>query len=288
MVSKAGVEHFGALDTITEADFDRVFQTNVAGQLFVTQAAVPAMTGGGRIVLSASASVRLSVYHHALYAASKAATPAVVRNLAPELAGRNIAINAISPGATATAMALRYGADYTHPALAGVPFEALLRSMSALGRFAQPDDIAAVVAVLLSPEAAHITGTTIETDGGWHCPCRSTDLHRNPVTSHSHRREPLCSLSSPEHRGVSAGSSSSSASPAERRPSGSWPPAEPSTSSPTSHSAGSRCGAPTSPTRPPSTTLSPAPTRCCWFRRPRSGSGSTTPATPSTPQPGRV
>lgn len=47
LVSNAGVEHFGALETITEADFDRLFRTNVAGQLFVTQAAVAAMTDGG-------------------------------------------------------------------------------------------------------------------------------------------------------------------------------------------------------------------------------------------------
>lgn len=72
LVSNAGVEHFGALETITQADFDRLFQTNVAGQLFVTQAAV------------------------ALYAASNAAISAMVRNLAPELAERNIAINAIA------------------------------------------------------------------------------------------------------------------------------------------------------------------------------------------------
>ena len=58
LVSNAGVEHFGALETITQADFDRLFQTNVAGQLFVTQAAVAAMTDGGRIVLSSSVSVR--------------------------------------------------------------------------------------------------------------------------------------------------------------------------------------------------------------------------------------
>ena len=80
----AGVEHFGALETITQADFDRLFQTNVAGQLFATQAAVAAMTDGGRIVLSSSVSVRLAVYQHALYAASKAAISAMVRNLAPQ------------------------------------------------------------------------------------------------------------------------------------------------------------------------------------------------------------
>ena len=151
LVSNAGVEHFGALETITQADFDLLFQTNVAGQLFVTQAAVAAMTDGGRIALSSSVSVRLAVHHHALYAASKAAISAMVRNLAPELAGRNIAINAIAPGATATRMATRYAANYTHPALTDVPFEALIRSMSALGWLGQPDEIAAVVAFLLSP-----------------------------------------------------------------------------------------------------------------------------------------
>jgi 3-oxoacyl-[acyl-carrier protein] reductase len=167
LVSNAGVEHFGALETITQADFDRLFQTNVAGQLFITQAAVTAMTEGGRIVLSSSVSARLAVHQHALYAASKAAIPAMVRNLAPELADRNIAINAIAPGATATPMAISYTPNYTAPSLAEVSPDALMRSMSALGRFAQPAEIAAVVAFLLSSEASYITGVTIEADGGW-------------------------------------------------------------------------------------------------------------------------
>lgn len=167
LVSNAGVEHFGALESITQADFDLLFHTNVAAQLFVTQAAVPAMTEGGRIVLSSSVSARLAVYQHALYAASKAAIPAMVRNLAPELAERNIAINAIAPGATATGMAARYATNYAPPALADADPEALMRSMSALGRLSQPTEIAAVVAFLLSSDASNITGTTIQADGGW-------------------------------------------------------------------------------------------------------------------------
>jgi NAD(P)-dependent dehydrogenase (short-subunit alcohol dehydrogenase family) len=138
----------------------------VAGQLFVTQAAVAAMTDGGRIVLSSSVSARKAVHQHALYAAAKAAIAAMVRNLAPELAGRNIAINAIAPGATATRMA-GYAPNYVHPALTEVPFPALLRSMSALGRLGQPEEIAAVVDFLLSEDASFITGTTVEADGGW-------------------------------------------------------------------------------------------------------------------------
>lgn len=166
LVSNAGVEHFGPLASITQADFDLLFQTNVAGQLFVTQAAAAAMTDGGRIVLSSSVSARLAVHEHALYAASKAAIPALVRNLAPELADRNITINAIAPGATATRMAA-YAANYIHPALTDVPFDALMRSMSALGRLGEPDEIASVVAFLLSTDASFITGTTVGADGGW-------------------------------------------------------------------------------------------------------------------------
>src|SRR6266481_5684940 len=72
LASNAGVEHFGALESITDADFDRVFRINVAGQLFATQAAVAAMKSGGRILLTSSVSARKAVYGHTLYAASKA------------------------------------------------------------------------------------------------------------------------------------------------------------------------------------------------------------------------
>ena len=167
LASNAGVEHFGALESITLSDFDRVFHINVAGQLFATQAAAAAMTDGGRILLTSSISARIGVYQHTLYAASKAAVSAMVLNLAPELAERRIAINAIAPGGTATDMAAEVGALYTPPALRDVPGAAVIASMNAIGRLAEPDEIAAIAAFLLSPDASYLTGATIDASGGW-------------------------------------------------------------------------------------------------------------------------
>jgi NAD(P)-dependent dehydrogenase (short-subunit alcohol dehydrogenase family) len=101
------------------------------------------------------------------YAASKAEVSAMVLNLAPELAGKGIAINAIAPGGTATDMASQYAPKYTHPALSGLPSDAVIGSMNALGRLVEPPEIAAVAAFLLSPEASYITGATIDAAGGW-------------------------------------------------------------------------------------------------------------------------
>jgi 3-oxoacyl-[acyl-carrier protein] reductase len=83
LASNAGVEYFGALESITPADFDRVFRINVGGQLFITQAAAAVMTPGSRVLLTSSVSARIGVYRHSLYAASKAAVSAMTLNLAP-------------------------------------------------------------------------------------------------------------------------------------------------------------------------------------------------------------
>lgn len=166
LVSNAGVEHFGALATITPDDVDRVFAVNVAGQLWVTQAAAAVMGDGARIVLTSSVSARIAVWEHSLYAASKAAVSALVLNLAPELAARGIAINAVAPGGTRTAMAAQNAERYTPPALRDLPPERLTRLGSALHRLADPAEIAAAVAFLASPDASYITGTTLAVDGG--------------------------------------------------------------------------------------------------------------------------
>jgi NAD(P)-dependent dehydrogenase (short-subunit alcohol dehydrogenase family) len=91
----------------------------------------------------------------------------MVLNLAPELAERGIAINAIAPGGTATDMAADVADLYTPPALREVDSSVVVKSMNALGRLARPDEIAAVAAFLLSPDASYLTGATIDASGGW-------------------------------------------------------------------------------------------------------------------------
>lgn len=165
-VSNAGIEHFGALETITKAEVDAVLSTNVTAQLLGAKAAAGAMTAGGSIVLTSSVSRRLSVYEHAVYAGSKAAVQAVVRNLAPELGARGIRINAVAPGGTNTDMAAEVAALYTHPLLRSLPQDVQTQVPTALQRWAEPDEIAATVAFLAGADASYITGSTLEVDGG--------------------------------------------------------------------------------------------------------------------------
>jgi 3-oxoacyl-[acyl-carrier protein] reductase len=168
LVCCAGIEHFDALENITPADFDRVFTVNTRGQLLAVQHAAAHMRVGGRIVLTSSVSASRAVFGHTLYASSKAAVEAMVLNLSAELGQRGIAINAIAPGGTATDMAAEVATSYQHPALTGtVPMDQWLATHGALGRLAQPDEIAAGYAFLASDDAAYMTGRTLQVDGGY-------------------------------------------------------------------------------------------------------------------------
>jgi len=166
-VSNAGVEHFAPLPSIGPDDVERVFGVNTFGQLWVTQAAARHLPEGGRLVLTSSVSARIAVFHHTLYAASKAAVSAMVANLAPELARRGVTINAVAAGGTDTDMASEASAGYVHPALRdAVAPEQLMESMAALGRLARPEEVAGVVAFLAGPDSSYLTGATLPVDGG--------------------------------------------------------------------------------------------------------------------------
>jgi 3-oxoacyl-[acyl-carrier protein] reductase len=165
LASCAGIEHFGRLRELTPADFDRVFAVNARGQLLSAQHAARHLPDGGRIILTSSVSVHRAVFGHTLYAASKSAVEAMVLSLAAELGSRNITVNAVAPGGTATDMAAAYGPHYRHPDMS-MPDEEWLRTSSALRRIGRPDEIAALYAFLAGDDASYITGRVLPVDGG--------------------------------------------------------------------------------------------------------------------------
>ncbi len=106
------------------------------------------------------------ILYHTLYSTSKAAVSAMVLNLAAGLGARGIIVNAVAPGGTVTNMAKEDGERYANPALKDVSPENLVKSYCALQRIAQPEEIAAAVAFLVSDDASYVTGSTLAVDGG--------------------------------------------------------------------------------------------------------------------------
>lgn len=167
LVSNAGIEHFSTIEESTPTDFDRVFSINTRGQFFVVQQAVQHMAPGGRIVCSSSMSATFPFARHAIYAASKAAVEAMVKNLAIDLGQRGITINAIAPGPVWTDMARQHSKEYLS-GYPNLPMEDLVKSKVSMGRLGTVEDIAHLVSFLTSEEAPWITGQTIHVDGGSH------------------------------------------------------------------------------------------------------------------------
>jgi 3-oxoacyl-[acyl-carrier protein] reductase len=157
LVNNAAVWDAAPIDQIDLDHYSRVFDTNVKGVIATTIAALPKIKNGGRIINISSVAAEGVMQTASVYSASKAALNTLTRIWAQELGAREITVNGVAPGTTATDMLLQ-----------ALPEELKNEfiAKTALKRLAEPIDIANVVAFLASDDAAWITGQTIRADGG--------------------------------------------------------------------------------------------------------------------------
>ncbi|MEV7453529.1 SDR family NAD(P)-dependent oxidoreductase [Streptomyces nigra] len=157
LVNNAGVFLVGPLDALGADDVERTLAVNVRAPFVASRAAVRHMGPGGRVISIGSNVAERAVFPGlALYAMSKTALVGMTKGLARELGPRGITVNLVVPGPTDTA---------GNPA--GGPDAEVIAGFTAVGRYAEPAEIAATVAHLAGPEAAFITGATVPVDGGF-------------------------------------------------------------------------------------------------------------------------
>lgn len=149
----------GAIGDVTPAAFDRLVNEHFKGPFFLTQALLPKLADGARVVNITTGLTRYVFAGQSLYSAVKAATESVTRGLAVELGGRKITVNAVAPGGIAT--------DFGGGLMKDPAMKKFATEQTPLGRMGEPDDIANTVAFLVSPEAAFVTGQRIELTGGF-------------------------------------------------------------------------------------------------------------------------
>ena len=156
LVNNAGMAINGAIDDYRFEDFERMLAVNVTGVFVATQEAVRHMREGGRIIHIGSSMTRYAAFPAAsVYTLTKGAITGFNRSLVRDLGPKGITVNTVHPGPTDTDMNPADG-----------PIAPIVCPSIAIGRYAQPAEIASVVAFLAGPDAAFVTGAEIVADGG--------------------------------------------------------------------------------------------------------------------------
>jgi NAD(P)-dependent dehydrogenase (short-subunit alcohol dehydrogenase family) len=159
LVNNAGHGDYALVLDTTEAQFDSLVNVHFKGVFFLTQALVPMLADGGRIVNLSTGLTGPCFPGYAAYAAAKGAVEVLTRYLAKELGARGIAVNTVAPGAIET--------DFGGGAVRDNPeVNQLFAGMTALGRAGVPDDIGPMIASLLAPANRWVNGQRIEVSGG--------------------------------------------------------------------------------------------------------------------------
>lgn len=185
LVSNAGIQDYGDVVTTSEEAWDRLMDINVRSAFLMAKACVPHMLerGGGAIAIVGSVQSMTAIANSVAYVTSKHALLGLTRSIALDFASRGIRANCVCPGAVDTPM-LRWAASLDPDP------ERVMRAcdrLHAMGRMAQPYEVADAIAYLVSPMASFITGTALVVDGGLLVPAGGMGFQDSGTGAATHR-----------------------------------------------------------------------------------------------------
>jgi len=157
LVNNAGIMQLSSIADADDAHFDRHVSVNLKGTFNTLREAAKRLRNGGRIINLSTSIVGLKLETYGVYAATKAAVEALTAIMSKEMRGRNITVNAVAPGPTATDLFLDGKSE---------ELIARMAKMNPLERLGTPEDIAASVSFLAGPDGAWINGQVLRANGG--------------------------------------------------------------------------------------------------------------------------